>query len=894
MPQDQLVQLPWPRGGFVESSLAFADNEPGVTPACLNVRNYDSFDRRNRGGKRPMLVKLFSTEPNGAVEIQLMRETVEALDLIESAGYGEKWSVSTTNLDVDSRIAWSPDGTRVLRTQDSPTTTDPSVTVYIVDEDAQTLTTEDTFLRSTWNSVIGGAGNPEDAVWAPDGNTIYVISNDRVAAIPYTKGVGFGTAVRLNPTGTPTTGMTAVAITNSTSNQHLILNSSATPFIFAMPVSGTSASPIITAPATVAFSNIQKFGIVVNEDDDVVFAANQAFVRAWRFNTVTGWGTSYTDAPSATLSSLTRGLAVRPGTTHLARSTDSSTPSLDVNEIWPFNKVSGFGTKTVTHTTITFPRKPSFHPNGDFIWLAGPDMNDGTGTDSQFNTWTFSGVLNTRINDPSSLGADPWMMEWNPAGTAVIVSQGTSGTVGAGLEAWSWTNGGANPSARENRLVVVSGGSVFRSNTAIDSLSLVSSGTDAFRIDGPVDGQVAFQKLFFTDGLFANYQFLDFADNTLKDWTSNLTAGALPRGITDTTIGARYIEVYRGRTVLFGNKEEPQNWYMSAAQDPFDFDYFPAVTSQTQAVAGNNSEAGELGDILTACAPYQDDLMVMGGTNSIWVMRGDPAAGGAIDNISRKIGIVGPEAWTFDTGANFYFMGRNGLYRMSLGTFQPVLISQDRLDNTFLDIDYTASQVLLSYDAKAQGVHVFISAIDQPGTAPTHYFYDERNDAFWPEQYEIAYGPFSILDFNGDTAELTGVFLGGYDGFIRRFEKSATTDDGADVVSFIRFPSLNLGQSIASNRMDDLVILTDSESSTLKVNIYVGDTIEQVEVNADAGEIRATKSVVGGRNQPMRRRVTQNAVVVELRDSGVGGTRWAFERATARVAVINRMRGKRT
>lgn len=890
MPQDQLLNLLWPRGGFVDSNSAFSDNDANVTLDALNVRNYDVFDRRNRGGKRSMLSKEFASEVNGTATIQLMREVVEAVDLIQSAGFGDAYSVPTVPLDTTPAVRWSPDGTRVLITNDTTTNGQDSLRVYTVS--GATLTLEDNYLRNNLVSEIGSTNGVDDAVWSADGSTIYLITTDRVAAIPYSS--GFGTGVRLNPSGTPGSSITGLAITGTP--EHLIITSTASsPYIYAMPVSGTTPSAIITAPSTVGHSsNTNPFAVAVNEDSDVVISANNNTLRAWRFSTTTGWGTAYTDALSATSASLTTGVAIRTGTTHIARVTDSGTPSLDVNEVWAFTKASGFGTKTISHTNITHPQPPAFHPNGDYVYLAGPDMNDGSGTDSPFNVWSFSGTLGTRIDDPSTLGADAQTVEWNPAGTALAVSQGSGGSANEGLEVFVWNNPDTNPSARETRLVAVSAGSVYRSDTALTTMSLVSSGADAFRVDGPVDGQVAFQKLFLTDGLFANYQYLDFSDNTIKDWTSALTAGSLPRGTTDTTLGARFMEVYRGRTVLFGLKEEPQNWFMSAKDDPFDYDYFPATTSQTQAVAGNNADAGQLGDIVTACAPYQDDLMIMGGATTLWVMRGDPAAGGAIDNISRKIGIVGSEAWTFDTGGNFYFVGRNGLYRMSLGTFQPILVSQDKLDNVFLSFDFSDTQILLSYDAKWQGVHIFVSPIDQPASASTHYFYDERNDAFWPDVYPVAHGPVSILDFSGDSAALTGVLLGGYDGFIRRFDENATQDDGVDVVSYVRFAAMNSGQIVASNRMDDLVIIMDNQSSDVKANIYVGDTIEQAEVNADASQIRATKTIVGGRNTPMRRRITQNAVVLELRDAGTNGTRWAFERATARVAVINRMRGKRT
>ena len=63
MPQRQLFKMPWPRAGFVENT-AQTEQPDGTTTNCLNVRNYDTLDRRNRGGKRTGLTKVNSAQFN--------------------------------------------------------------------------------------------------------------------------------------------------------------------------------------------------------------------------------------------------------------------------------------------------------------------------------------------------------------------------------------------------------------------------------------------------------------------------------------------------------------------------------------------------------------------------------------------------------------------------------------------------------------------------------------------------------------------------------------------------------------------------------------------------------------------------------------------------------------
>jgi hypothetical protein len=407
------------------------------------------------------------------------------------------------------------------------------------------------------------------------------------------------------------------------------------------------------------------------------------------------------------------------------------------------------------------------------------------------------------------------------------------------------------------------------------------------------------------------------SDGTLKDnngsYTVASTSGTGPTVITvnetipttsisgsisEADVACRIMALYRGRLVLSGLETDPQNWFMSASQDVNNWDYFPTVLNQQQAVAGNNSQtAGKLGDVITALAPYNDDVMLMGMANSISVMRSDPAAGGAIDVVSSKVGIAGPQAWTFDTSQTFYFFWINGLYKMDLNSFQPILMSQGRLDKTFSEINLATSRIFLEYDPEWQGVHIFVTDDSQPTTAPIHYFWDERNDAFWRDQYPAAHGPSFVFRLNADNPEDNATLLGGFDSVLREFNDDATDDDGTVITSFCRFTPLVTGDVIASSRVDDVHVILDSNSDPLSLRCFSGDTAETAEANADAGTVRYARTMLGGRNTPIRQRVSDAVVIFEIRqttdaDAGTTAT-WAFEKGMGKVAILNRMHGKR-
>jgi hypothetical protein len=120
-----------------------------------------------------------------------------------------------------------------------------------------------------------------------------------------------------------------------------------------------------------------------------------------------------------------------------------------------------------------------------------------------------------------------------------------------------------------------------------------------------------------------------------------------PGGSSGSLPDIAYLGVlYRGRIVLSGNTDYPHQWYMSRQSNPYDYAY---VANDAQSpVAGGNADAGEIGDIVRCLIAYKDDYLIFGCSNSIWVLRGDPAAGGSLDEVDLTVGIFGANSWCYD------------------------------------------------------------------------------------------------------------------------------------------------------------------------------------------------------------------------------------------------------
>jgi len=443
------------------------------------------------------------------------------------------------------------------------------------------------------------------------------------------------------------------------------------------------------------------------------------------------------------------------------------------------------------------------------------------------------------------------------------------------MDNWSFTHI-PSVSSRDYQIVAVSGGDVYSGRPLEEFLRPAIGGTNALVTTGRVGAQEAFGLVYFCAGKPANYRKWTPLTNTVAAWTP--TSGALP--VSGTKI-ARYITLYRGRVVLSGLVEDPHNWFMSAVGDPLNWDYGAAV-SATMAVAGNTTDAGKCPDIVTCLAPYSDDLMYIGGDHTLWIMRGDPADRGRIDNISYQTGISGPDAFAFDPNGVLYFFGSGAIWRMVAGG-APEPLSRNRMDRTFGSIDLTTNAVHLTWDSVRHGLFIFI--VPRTEGATIHYYWDERTDGFWKLAIPNAQGPTTVFTFDGDRPNDNAIILGGFDGWLRRFDSAAKSDDGVAINSYVLYPPIAVGGPLRNTRTNSVTAILDSESGDVVLTMYAEETAQKA---IEATTIRSARILSAGRTT-IANRVTGNAIMLKLSNAVLDET-WAVENLVANVDVTGRTR----
>lgn len=331
-----------------------------------------------------------------------------------------------------------------------------------------------------------------------------------------------------------------------------------------------------------------------------------------------------------------------------------------------------------------------------------------------------------------------------------------------------------------------------------------------------------FQRLYYCDG--RAYKIYVGSNNTATDWTP--TAGSLPGDIANTIV-CRLIEQWRGRIVLSGLATDPHNWFMSKLGDPLDWDYLPATETELDAVQGGAGFVGKVPDIINAIVPYNDDVLLFGCDHSIWMMSGDPQAGGRLDLVTDTVGMAFGRPYTQLPDGTLVFMSNSGsVYRMAPGGGKPQSITNSSIDPLIVNTNLNTNIVRMVYDEGSEGIHLFITPL-AGNTNTTHWYYDIRNTGWFKVVFpDNLFNPVSMMAFDGDQSSDRVIMLGGDDGYIRYYSSSAFQDDGQNFTSYVTMGPIVADKGRYPTVLTDVQFVMDDTAGNTVFELGVGDTAE--------------------------------------------------------------------
>jgi hypothetical protein len=299
-------------------------------------------------------------------------------------------------------------------------------------------------------------------------------------------------------------------------------------------------------------------------------------------------------------------------------------------------------------------------------------------------------------------------------------------------------------------LITADGGNLY--SWSGESTSLLGSGITTGR---NVQSAPYVQELFIAnDGVPKVYK---HASGTLVDWVA--TEGDVPED-------CRLICEWANRIVLAAPPDNPNAWFMSRIDDPYDFLF--AEDDTASAVASSDIVGGQISEPITSLIPHNRDCIILGTANSLRVWRGNPVDGGYLESIAHVTGPVNGTAWCKTADDWTYLLTRDGLYKMPPGCgTNPTKVSREIIPESLLAIDGVNNKAFLAYDVRFCGIHIYVT-----GDSPEYWYFDAVHGGFWPFSVPGA----SILAIGRhdpiETADESGVLVGTSTG-LKRLDRTA-------------------------------------------------------------------------------------------------------------------------
>jgi len=287
---------------------------------------------------------------------------------------------------------------------------------------------------------------------------------------------------------------------------------------------------------------------------------------------------------------------------------------------------------------------------------------------------------------------------------------------------------------------------------------------------------------------------------------------------TQATLGCPW----RGRPCLSGDEDYPHQWYQARQENPWDWNYVSADVQSPVSGGGDPSIPGQVGDIIIAQIPFDRDHLVYGGANSLWVLTGDAAEGGTLNNFYDAGGILGALAWCKDSKDNLYIMSTVGLLKIPKGFGLPENLTEFIYPDFIKDLAYNSSthRIVMGFDRKRNGIK--ITRVTLASGANTGWWYDLKAEGLFPESYASVCGMFSMFHYEAVDPDYNCLLFGCTDGYIRFEDSAAVNDADTDdtlgspstaIDSYVTFGPIKLGEENREGKINSLVGITSGGAS---------------------------------------------------------------------------------
>lgn len=325
--------------------------------------------------------------------------------------------------------------------------------------------------------------------------------------------------------------------------------------------------------------------------------------------------------------------------------------------------------------------------------------------------------------------------------------------------------------------------------------------------------------------------------------------------------------------IFLNSMLNPHQWFCSRIFTPIDWD-----SSQTDVAAATYSQsakAHEVGDVIVAMIPYKDHYLIWGCANEMWILQSDPLMGGINRCLSKTTGIFSPTSYCWDDKNNLYFLGTDGIYRLSaeaiINAQPPENITKQHIPKliTSLGLNRRTDRVAMAYDKQRYGIEV--SVTQQDGQWSVCWWLDLRTGGLFPDVFPSLQSPASLFYYDSYKSSERGLLLGGYDGFIRKSDETEKSDEGSNKIEshFCIGPFVADGEPRNTVDMNEISLTTGEETDGITVDTHRADSADKVIADIlDAETPAITKTLTGdGLKNSVRDKVSGRAVAIKIENT---------------------------
>ncbi len=353
------------------------------------------------------------------------------------------------------------------------------------------------------------------------------------------------------------------------------------------------------------------------------------------------------------------------------------------------------------------------------------------------------------------------------------------------------------------------------------------------------------------------------------------TAGFIP-------YDAGLVQVYRDRLVWTNGRQ----WYMSRQGDIGDYDYSADLADAGRAVAGELSDTGQPADPVIALVPGGFDYLVFFSEDTTWVLRGDPAMGGRLFNVSRTVGCVDSAAWCYGPQGEIYFLSKHGLCVLPPDMSQPpMMLSEKKLPKEMQGADRQNYSTTLAFDQQHRTVGIFITP--RTGGSGSHWLFNTDTQSFWRLEFANPdHQPVEAISFSGTPARPRRIVMACRDGYVRQINGSS--DDGTAITSWVVMGPYKMSDvPSVEGLLNELAGTLSIESGTVTLTVFTGESAQEAVSKATSNTAPVFSTTFSsGRSRTIRPRVRGLYFCVRL----TATAQWSFEGFSADVVPMGRRR----